>query len=126
MESVRLDKWLWAARFFKTRSLARSAVEGGKIKHNGVRAKPARGIKAGDELEIQRGEEVWHIRVQSLSEQRGPAKQAVLLYEEFEHSRKTRELAAEVRRLQRSEAPERRPDKKQRRLIRDFKGREIG
>lgn len=125
-DPVRLDKWLWAARFFKTRGLAREAIEGGKVKHNGAKAKPSRTLKVGDELEIQRGEELWHLRVEVLSDRRGPAKEAALLYYEFAASLQAREQAAEQRKLQRSEAPERRPDKKSRRLIRDFKGREIG
>lgn len=125
MESVRLDKWLWAARFFKTRSVARDAIDGGKVKHNGARAKPARALKPGDELEIQRGDDLWHIRIEQLSERRGSATIAAELYSEFEASRKAREAAAELRRLQRSDMPQRRPDKRQRRLIRDFKGREV-
>lgn len=124
--AVRLDKWLWAARFFKTRGLAREAIDGGKVKHNGAKAKPSKAVKLADELEIQRGDDIWHIKVEGVTERRGPAKDAVLLYEEFEQSRLAREVAAEQRKLQRSEAPQRRPDKKQRRLIRDFKGREIG
>ena len=124
--SVRLDKWLWAARFFKTRGLAREAIDGGKIKHNGVKGKPSKAVKIDDEVEVQRDDDVWHVKVLGVSERRGPAKEAVLLYDEFEQSRLTREVAAEKRKLQRSEAPQRRPDKKQRRLIRDFKGREIG
>ena len=123
--SIRLDKWLWAARFFKTRGLSREAIDGGKVKHNGVRAKPAKAVKAGDELEIQRGDYIWHIKIEGLREKRGSAKEAVLLYQEFEQSRLAREVAVEQRKLQRSEAPQRRPDKKQRRLIRDFKGREV-
>ncbi len=74
--SVRIDKWLWAARFFKTRSLARNAVQGGKVRLNDTRAKPAKTLEVGDELRIQRGEETWVVHVESLSDRRGPASEA--------------------------------------------------
>lgn len=118
--SVRLDVWLWAARFFKTRALAKQAVETGKVDIGGQRAKPARGVRIGDLLQVCRGEERWEIRVLALSEQRGPAPQAQLLYAEEEASRQARELARSQRWAMRDgfRPPEQRPDKRARRLIR--------
>ena len=123
--SVRLDKWLWAARFFKTRSVAREAVSGGKVHLNGNRAKPGRTINIGDELRIQRGDEEYIITIIEPSIRRGPATVARTLYEESEESRARREKLAEERKLnrQKNAAPERRPDKRQRRRIVRFKGR---
>ena len=92
---VRLDKWLWAARFFKTRSIAREAVSGGKVHLNGHRAKPGRTLSLGDELRIQRGEEEYTINVVELSPRRGPATVARGLYEETEESIERRLLLAE-------------------------------
>jgi len=121
--SVRLDKWLWAARFFKTRSLAREAVSGGKVHLNGNRAKPGRSINVGDELRIQRGEEEYIITILEASMRRGPATVARTLYEESDENRKLRENLAEQRKLehQSSLTRERRPDKRQRRRIVRFK-----
>ena len=79
-DRVRIDKWLWAARFFKTRSLAAQAVAGGKVHINGARIKPARMVQAGDELRIRRGEVEFVVIVQDVAEKRGPAKEAQLLY----------------------------------------------
>jgi ribosome-associated heat shock protein Hsp15 len=120
---IRLDKWLWAARFFKTRALASEAVQGGKVHLNGNRVKPARAVHPGDELHIRRGEEEFTVRVRALSDKRGPAKQAVLLYEETEASRLAREHAAQQRRLLAAANPQphHRPDKKSRRQIVRFK-----
>lgn len=92
-ESVRLDKWLWAARFFKTRSLAAAAAQGGKVQIAGDRAKPARPVRAGDELRIRRGPYEWVVTVTGLSTRRGPAREAALLYEETEQSIRNREAA---------------------------------
>ncbi len=78
--TVRIDKWLWAARFFKTRSLARAAVQGGKVRLNDARAKPAKALELGDELRIQRGEETWVVHVRDLSDRRAPASPAQTLY----------------------------------------------
>lgn len=97
MSGIRLDKWLWAARFFKTRSLATNAVSGGKIKLNGAPTKPAREIKAGDRLDIFNGDTRWEVIVLTLSEKRGPASEARLLYEETAESRAARE-AEQMRR----------------------------
>jgi ribosome-associated heat shock protein Hsp15 len=88
---VRLDKWLWAARFFKTRSLAAEAVETGKIEVNGERAKRAKQLQAGDTVRLRLGPYVHVIRVVALSERRGPASVAVTLYEEEPESKKARE-----------------------------------
>ena len=123
--SVRLDKWLWAARFFKTRSVARDAVTGGKVHLNGNRAKPGRSISAGDELRIQRGEEEFVITVVEPSTRRGPATVARTLYEESEENRIKREKLAEERKLEHQNHlnRERRPDKRQRRRIVRFKNK---
>lgn len=125
--SVRVDKWLWAARFFKTRSLAAEAVAGGKVHLNGQRIKPAKDINPGDELRITRGNEELTVIVRALSGQRGPAKTAVTLYEETEASRAARDAAREMRRLtaQGVQAPAGRPSKKDRRkIIRFIRGDE--
>ena len=115
--AVRIDKWLWAARFFKTRSAAQKAIEGGKVKLNGDRTKPAKDIRAGDILSIQIGAYEWVITVLQLSEQRGPAPVARLLYEESEQSRATREAAVAKRRMTIEPATTRkgRPTKRERR-----------
>jgi len=122
---VRLDKWLWAARFFKTRSIAREAVSGGKVHLNGNRAKPGRTLQIGDELRIQRGEEEYTITVVELSPRRGPATVAQGLYEESEESRTRREQLAEARKLEHQQhaSRERRPDKRQRRHLVRFKNK---
>ena len=121
--SVRLDKWLWAARFFKTRSVAREAVAGGKVHLNGNRAKPGRAINIGDELRIQRGEEEFIITILEAAMRRGPATVARTFYEESEEDRVRREKLAEERKLEHQQhmTRERRPDKRQRRRIIRFK-----
>jgi ribosome-associated heat shock protein Hsp15 len=123
--SVRLDKWLWAARFFKTRSVAREAVSGGKVHLNGNRVKPGRAINIGDELRIQRGEEEFAITIVEPSSRRGPATVARTLYEESDESRIKREKLADERKLERQQhaTRERRPDKRQRRRIVKFKNK---
>ncbi len=122
---VRIDKWLWAARFFKTRRLATDAVSGGHVHVNGQRVKPARPLRVGDRLQISRGHQRVEVEVEALSERRGPAKVASALYTETETSRAEREAATAARRAERqaSPAPERRPDKKARRQIIRFSGR---
>ncbi|WP_298395917.1 RNA-binding S4 domain-containing protein [uncultured Azonexus sp.] len=97
MNGVRIDKWLWAARFFKTCSLATDAVGGGKVKLNGAPAKPAREVKVGDRLDVSNGESRWQVTVLGLSEKRGPASEARLLYEETPDSIAARE-AEQLRR----------------------------
>ena len=116
---IRLDKWLWAARFFKTRSLAAEAVTGGKVDINGARTKPSRAIRAGDELTIRRGSYQWTVIVKDLSRLRGPASQAQQLYEETEESKRKREAAAAQLKLERpAEFDSRgRPSKKDRRAM---------
>ena len=120
---VRIDKWLWAARFFKTRSLAREAISGGKIHLNGYRVKPGRALKPGDSLRVQRGEEEYVIEVVELSTRRGPATIAQTLYQETEESLNQREKIATQRKLEREQnaTRERRPDKRQRRRLVRFK-----
>lgn len=119
-ESVRLDLWLWAARFFKTRGLAKQAIETGKIEIDGQRAKPSRGVRAGDRLVIARGEEMFEVEVRGLSGTRGPASVAQALYCESEASRLRRENLRAQRAAERAgyRAPETKPDKRARRLIR--------
>lgn len=116
---IRIDKWLWAARFFKTRGLASDAINGGHVHLNGARVKPSRVLAIGDELRIQRGREEMIIIVQGLSDKRGPAPVAQALYAETEASRTAREQNSEMRRLQSAgmAAPERRPSKRDRREI---------
>ena len=122
-DSVRIDKWLWAARFFKTRSLAAQAVGGGKVQLNGARVKPARALKSGDELEIHKSGFEYQVRVVVLSERRGPAKLAQTLYEESEESINKREALREQHRLATASTPhpQRKPDKKARRQLRGLK-----
>ncbi|MEI2455832.1 RNA-binding S4 domain-containing protein [Lysobacter firmicutimachus] len=118
--SVRLDLWLWAARFFKTRSLARQAVETGKVEVGGQRAKASRAVRVGDAMRVARGEEAFEIVVLGLSDTRGPAGVAQTLYAESEASRLAREQARAMRVAERTgyRAPETKPDKRARRLIR--------
>ncbi|PIE59876.1 MAG: RNA-binding protein [Desulfobulbus propionicus] len=122
MESVRIDKWLWAARFFKTRSMAAKAVSGGHVHLNGGRIKPARIVRKGDELRIRKGALTFVVTITAVADRRGPASAARLLYEESEQSIALREEAAERRRLVAMPAvkPDRRPDKRDRRKIREF------
>lgn len=123
VKKVRVDKWLWAARFFKTRSLATRAVNGGLVHVNGERAKPARDLKVGDELRITRSTDEYVLVVVDLHDRRGPAKVAVTLYEETVASLEAREKVREQRRLMaatRGLAPVKRPGKRDRRLIRRF------
>ena len=99
MTTVRLDKWLWAARFFKTRSLASEAVDTGKVKVGGERVKPARSLRVGDELAIDNGAETWEVAVLGLSDKRGAAPVARLLYAETPASIARRGQLAEERKL---------------------------
>jgi ribosome-associated heat shock protein Hsp15 len=117
---TRIDVWLWAARFFRTRSLAKLAVESGKVEVGGQRAKPSRLVRVGDALLVRRGEEAFEIIVRALSDVRGPAKVAQALYEESEASRQQREAERASRAAARAgyRAPETKPDKRARRLIR--------
>lgn len=119
-DTLRLDVWLWAARFFKTRSLAKQAIETGKVEVGGQRAKPSRTVRVGDVLKIARGEETFEVAVSGLSDTRGPAPVAQALYAESEASRAQRDAARAQRAAERSgyRPPEGRPDKRARRLIR--------
>src|SRR6185436_13688373 len=114
---MRIDKWLWAARFFKTRGLAQDAVSGGKVKLNGERVKPAKDLARGDRLAIRIGEYDWLIEVRALSDKRGPAETARKLYEEDEASRALRTAQVADRRAQASVWGQRkgRPTKRERR-----------
>ncbi|HYD79249.1 MAG TPA: RNA-binding S4 domain-containing protein [Paucimonas sp.] len=118
-DSVRIDKWLWAARFFKTRSLATDAVDGGKVRLNGERAKPSRGVKIGDRLAIDNGSTEWEVVVDGLSDVRGSAAVAQTLYAETQESVAKRQQEAERRRLFRDpgEAIKGRPTKRDRRML---------
>ena len=119
-ESVRLDLWLWAARFYKTRSLARQAVETGKVEVDGQRAKPARAVRGGEVLKIERSGEIFEATVLELSDTRGPASVAQTLYSESGESRARRAELRAQRAAERAgyRAPEHKPDKRARRLIR--------
>ncbi|MDQ6973807.1 MAG: S4 domain-containing protein [Mariprofundaceae bacterium] len=121
--SVRIDQWLWAARFFKTRGLSRESVKGGHVSLNGMRIKPAKAVTIGDVLTIKKGLEVFEITVLALAEKRGSATIAQGLYQESESSIQAR---AKLREQQRhhaasSPSPKKRPDKKSRRHIIQFK-----
>lgn len=120
---MRLDKWLWAARFFKTRSEAAEAINGGKIHVNGQRAKPGKDIGIGTQLEISKDQYAWDITVKALNHQRRPASEAALLYVETAESHAKRQAEVERRKLERdvSGQPQQRPDKKDRRMIHRFK-----
>lgn len=123
---VRLDKWLWAARFYKTRALASEAIGGGKVQVNGARAKRARALQVGDELTVRQGPYGYHIVVRELSDRRGPATEAAKLYEERPESRASREvLALQLKSVHSAFLPEKgRPTKRDRREIERLNGRE--
>lgn len=124
---VRVDVWLWAARFFKTRSLAKQAVEGGKVDVNNGSCKPAKVLHVGDVLKITRGEERLEVALLALSEQRGPAPVAQALYRETEASMAMREAAREQRRLRAGPLrPQGRPNKQERRELLRFKSQDEG
>jgi ribosome-associated heat shock protein Hsp15 len=118
-DSIRIDKWLWAARFFKTRSLATDAVDGGKIRINGERIKPARGVKIDDRLDIDNGATEWEVVVRALADKRGSASVAQTLYAETEKSIAERQKKVEQRKFFREpgEAIKGRPTKRDRRQL---------
>ena len=122
-EKLRLDKWLWAARFFKTRSLAKAAIEGGKVHLAGQRVKVSREIQVGDELQIRQGWDEKVVVVEALSEQRRGAPEAQLLYRETDESVEQRKTAAAARKAAGGmiDRPASRPTKKQRRQIHRFR-----
>ena len=123
-DRLRIDKWLWAARFFKTRSLAAQAVDGGRVQLNRARVKPAKEVKPGDEITVHIGELEWVIDVRALSARRGPAEAARHLYEEREESRARRQVAIDARKA----LPEPafglrgRPTKRDRRMMKRLMG----
>ena len=118
--SVRLDLWLWAARFYKTRALAKHAIETGKVEVDGQRAKPSRTLRVGNALRVGRGDETFEVTVLGLAEKRGSASVARTLYEESEASRLERERLRAIRAAERAgyQPPDGKPDKRARRLIR--------
>ena len=121
---VRIDKWLWAARFYKTRSLAQQAVEGGKVKLKGERVKPARELHIGDSLLVMIGAATWEITVRLLSDKRGPATVARTFYEESSDSAVRREAQSAMRKLSVDPAHDRhgRPTKRERRQLEHWRG----
>lgn len=121
VESMRVDKWLWAARFFKTRSMSKAAIEGGKVHHNNERVKVSKELRVGMELTIQQGFDRKTILVKALSSTRSAAPIAQQLYAETETSIARRELLATQRKLHNLARPEHRPSKKDRREISKFK-----
>ena len=125
LTALRIDKWVWAARFFKTRQLATDAVAGGKVHLNGNRCKPSKEVKISDKLEISKDGYQWEIAILGLNEQRRPAAEAVLLYQESAESIAKREQQKQQQREERQFAgycaPEHKPNKKDRRLIHRFK-----
>lgn len=121
---VRVDKWLWAARFFKTRSLAQEAVDGGKVEVNGERAKRSKLVQENDRVQLRQGAEVWHLVVRDIASRRGSAEIAQTLYEESDESRaKRQQLRDELRNMNTAFTyGEGRPGKRDRRELRRFKG----
>lgn len=119
MSGVRIDRWLWAARFFKTRSLAKAAVEGGKVHLESSRVKPSKEVQVGQQLEIRRGDTFQVVIIETLSEQRGSATVAQTLYTETPESIEQREVRKSVRRMERAglNIPSSKPDKKNRRAL---------
>lgn len=125
LTELRLDKWLWAARIFKTRAIAVDAINGGKVHLNEVRVKPSRLVHIGDVLNFTRGVDRYHYVIEGLNDKRRPAKEAQLLYTEFPESIQKREEDQAIRKIQNASSvyPDKRPNKKQRRRIIQFKGR---
>jgi ribosome-associated heat shock protein Hsp15 len=121
--AVRLDKWLWAARFYKTRAIARAMIEGGKVHYNGQRSKPSKVVELNAQLTLRQGNDERTVVVKGITEQRRPATEAVTLYEETAESIEKREKVALARKLNALTMPhpDRRPDKKERRDLMRFK-----
>ncbi|GAB7196777.1 ribosome-associated heat shock protein Hsp15 [Dickeya zeae] len=121
--AVRLDKWLWAARFYKTRALAREMIDGGKVHYNGQRSKPGKLVELDAEITLRQGNDTRTVMVRAISDQRRPAAQAQALYEETPQSIEKREKLAQARKLNALSMPhpDRRPDKKERRDLIKFK-----
>lgn len=122
-EAVRLDKWLWAARFYKTRAIAREMVEGGKVHYNGQRSKPSKIVEPEAELTLRQGNDERTVIVQTVSDKRGPATEAQQMYAETPQSIEKREKIAQARKMSALTMPhpDRRPDKKERRDLMKFK-----
>jgi ribosome-associated heat shock protein Hsp15 len=120
-DKLRLDKWLWAARFYKTRSLATDAVDGGKVKLNGQRTKPSHAVKVGDTLDIVIGDYAWHLTIVALSNKRGSAPIAQTLYQEDAASHAQRQTQIAERKILGQAHPVKAPDKKDRREIAKLK-----
>ncbi|MCA1773676.1 MAG: ribosome-associated heat shock protein Hsp15 [Halomonas sp.] len=127
-DGIRLDKWLWAARFFKTRALAKKAIEGGKVHYDGGRAKTSKNVELGALIKVPQGWDVFEVEVIALSDQRKGAPEARKLYAETQESVERRAREAEVRRLNNDvmQHPIKRPDKKQRRDIQRFQREQGG
>ncbi len=125
VDSVRLDKWLWAARFFKSRKMATEAITGGKVHLNGVRVKPSRAVKVDDKVDITREGYRYHVSVLGLNEKRRPAKEAQLLYQESEQSQRAREQEQALRKMNSASVhqSDKKPNKKERRQIDKWRGR---
>jgi ribosome-associated heat shock protein Hsp15 len=122
---VRLDKWLWAARFFRTRSIARKAIEAGHVRYEGERTKVGRAVQVGATVLVRQGWDEREVRIKALSDQRRGAPEAQALYEETLESRERRERQALARRGAAGLVPEGRPDKKQRRDLERFRRRQV-
>ncbi len=122
-EGLRIDKWLWTSRFFKTRPLASEAVNGGKVHLNGQRVKAGRLVKTGDTLSIQKSSVLYEVTITGINKTRRPAKEALLTYEESEKSRLKREQEQEIKKLASATRPipQRKPGKREREQLRQFK-----
>ena len=122
-QDVRLDKWLWAARFYKTRAFAREMIDGGKVHYNGQRSKPSKIVELNATLTLRQGNDERTVIVKGITDQRRPASEAVELYEETAESIEKREKMAQARKLNALTMPhpDRRPDKKERRDLMKFK-----
>ena len=124
-DTVRLDKWLWAARFYKTRTIAKEMIDGGKVHYNGQRSKPNKNVEVGALIKLRQGNEEKEVCVLALSEQRRGAPEAQLLYQETENSVAQREKMALMRKMNAMPHPDHRPNKKERRDLLKFKQQDL-